>query len=382
MDSPDRLYTCRRLRNCRAKLPGIDLERDKESGELVCKPGRCPSAKHHDSASLINLQVELRKTRQEMRDLQLEKERLLGHVSSLQEQLDTALEIRDIEPQSQITHTATGDRSAAVPILMCTDWHCGAVVKPETVNHLNEYNVDIFHERAEALFRNALRVVNMLRSTCDVRQMVVFLGGDLIDNWLHPEQIQLQELSPTQQLIECEKAVVQGLDYLVRHGDLERIVVPCCYGNHGRTTPKMQADNAHATSYEWLMYQSLRRHFRHQDSIEWCISDGNVLYLDVLARKLRFTHGDAIRYGGGVGGISVPLQKWLYRQDVGIRADHTFMGHFHTLTHGPNWTVNGSLIGPTAYGLKLGFAPERPQQGMRVIDSERGFTINAPILTD
>ena len=34
---------------------------------------------------------------------------------------------------------------------------------------------------------------------------------------------------------------------------------------------------------------------------------------------------------------------------------------------------DGSLIGPTAYGLKFGFAPERPQQLLRCIDSERGF---------
>jgi hypothetical protein len=42
--------------------------------------------------------------------------------------------------------------------------------------------------------------------------------------------------------------------------------------------------------------------------------------------------------------------------------------------------VNGSLIGATAYGLKLGFSPERPQQLMRFIDSKRGFTISAPVL--
>lgn len=382
MDSGERLYSCRRLRNCRAKLPFIDLERDPDSKALVCKAGRCPNARNHDAASLINLQVELRKTRQEVREQQLEKERLLNHVSNLQEQLDTALSIRAIEPPAAIVSTVAGPRSEAVPILLCTDWHCGAVVKPETVNYLNEYNVEIFHQRTEALFRNTLKVVEMLRSACDVRQMVVYLGGDLIDNWLHPEQIQLQELSPTQQLIECERAVAKGLDYLLDNGGLERILVPCCYGNHGRTTPKMQADNAHATSYEWLMYQSLRRHFAQEKRIEWCISDGNTLYLDVLGHKLRFLHGDAIKYAGGVGGITVPLTKYIYRQDVGIRADHTFLGHFHSLTHGSNWTVNGSLIGATAYGLKLGFPPERPQQGIKVIDSKRGFTISAPVLTD
>ena len=351
LDSGERLYSCRRLRNCRAKLPLIDLERDPDGKALVCKAGRCPSARNHDAVSLINLQVELRKSRQEVREQQLEKERLLTHVANLQDQLGTALAIKEIAPASKITAVENGERSESVPILLCTDWHCGAVVKPETVNCLNEYNVDIFHQRTEALFRNTLKVVQMLRSACDVRQMVVYLGGDLIDNWLHPEQIQLQELSPTQQLIECERAIAKGLDYLLDNGGLERIFVPCCYGNHGRTTPKMQADNAHATSYEWLMYQSLRRHFLQEKRLEWCISDGNTLYMDVLGRKLRFLHGDAIKYAGGVGGITVPLTKYIYRQDVGIRADHTFLGHFHCLTHGPNWTVNGSLIGATAYGL-------------------------------
>jgi len=116
--------------------------------------------------------------------------------------------------------------------------------------------------------------------------------------------------------------------------------------------------------------------------VQFTISDGNLLYYNVVTEKTRFHHGDAIKYGGGVGGITIPLQKWIYRQDQGIKADHTFLGHFHQLTMGQNWSVNGSLIGPTAYGMKLGFAPERPQQLLRCIDSERGFTISAPILTD
>jgi hypothetical protein len=192
----------------------------------------------------------------------------------------------------------------------------------------------------------------------------------------------MQELSPTQQIIECERAVVAGLSYLLDHGDFERLIVPCSHGNHGRTTQKMQADNSHATSYEWLMYQSLQRHFRNEPRISWQIADGNVTYLTVLGQVLRFHHGDACRYQGGIGGLTIPLTKWIHRADQAIRADHTFQGHFHQLTLGPNWSVNGSLIGATAYGLKLGFAPERPQQLMRFIDSQRGFTISAPILTD
>lgn len=378
----DLKFTCRRLRSCRAKLSASDLQRAEKSGDLICKPGRCPTGKYREESDLIQLQVELRKNREELRNEKRAKEKLLQRVEQLQDQLQTALDIRDIEVAEQIVAQINGSRSETVPVLLCSDWHCGAMVDPATVCDLNSYDLDEYHRRVQALFRNALRVVNMLRSTSDVRQMVVWLGGDLIDNWLHPDQAETQILSPTQQLIECERSIVQGLEFLLAEAQLERIVIPCSFGNHGRTTDKMRSTNAAATSYEWLMYQSLRRHFAHEPRLDFRISDGNVLYLDVLDKTLRFHHGDAVRYGGGVGGIAVPLQKWLYRQDVGIRADHTFLGHFHQLTVGPNFGVNGSLIGPTAYGLKIGFAPERPQQLMRCIDSERGFTISAPILTD
>jgi hypothetical protein len=255
------------------------------------------------------------------------------------------------------------------------------VVRPGSVNGLNEFDVGIFHDRAQGLFKNALKVVNMVRSSAIINEMVAWMGGDLIDNWLRDEAQQTQELSPTQQLIECERAIVAGLNYLLEHGDFERIIVPCSHGNHGRTTHKMQGNSA-ATSYEWLMYQSLQRHFRNEPRIEWQIATGYTTYLTVFGQALRFHHGDAVRYQGGIGGLTIPLTKWMHRSDQGIKADHSFCGHFHQLTMGPGFSVNGSLIGTNAYGLKLGFAPERPQQLMRFIDSQRGFTVSAPILTD
>jgi hypothetical protein len=381
----ERTFQCRRNSNCRAWIEESAIEWQEENGQRrpFCAPGMCPKAKRSDtSEELLALQVENRRLRNDAKDCKASTDRALARVESLTEQLATALDIRDPDASRVITATATDQSSVSVPILLCSDWHCGAVVRPESVNGLNTYNVEIFHERAEKLFCNALKVVRMVRSTVTITEMVLWLGGDLIDNWLHPEQVQLQELSPVQQIIECERAIVSGINYLLEHGDFERLIVPCSHGNHGRITPKMQADNSHATSYEWLMYQSLRRHFKHEDRVEWQIADGNATYLTVLGQVLRFHHGDACKYMGGIGGVTIPLTKWIHRADQAIKADHTFQGHFHTAHANPQWSVNGSLIGPTAYGMKLGFAPEKPQQVMRFIDSERGFTISAPIFTD
>ena len=381
----ERTYQCRRSKACKAWIPESAIEWVEQTGKQrpLCKPGMCPKGNRKDTTDdLLSLQLEVRRLKATTKTANDGQERAISEVARLREQLATALDIVDCPADLSIQLPANAAISTSVPVLLCSDWHCGAIVRPGSVNDLNEFDLAIFHERAQGLFRNALKVVNMVRSSATISEMIVWLGGDLIDNWLHPEQVQLQELSPTQQLIECERAIVAGLGYLLEHGGFERIIVPCSHGNHGRTTQKMQADNSHATSYEWLMYQSLQRHFRQEPRINWQIADGNVTYLTVLGQVLRFHHGDACRYQGGIGGLTIPLTKWIHRADQAIRADHTFQGHFHQLTLGPNWSVNGSLIGATAYGLKLGFAPERPQQLMRFIDSTRGFTVSAPILTD
>jgi hypothetical protein len=265
------LYGCRRNKctpdGGRQKLPPDMLTRN-SSGRLVCKPGMCPNASKGND-EMLALQLEVRRLIEKSKINARERDRALIKVQSLEEQLQAALEIRDVGAVPAIAEgSSNGMDSTSVPIMLCSDWHCGAVVRGASINGLNEYNVDIFHERAAALFRNALKVVRMVRSSAAINDMVLWLGGDLIDNWLHPEQAQTQEVSPIQQMIECERAIVAGIDYLLDHGDFDRIIVPCSYGNHGRTTPKMQADNAHATSYEWLMYQSLRRHYRERAEVE------------------------------------------------------------------------------------------------------------------
>jgi len=380
----ERTYQCRRTKACRAWIAesGIEWLQVSSGRRPVCLPGMCPKGNRSDTtAELLALQLEVRRLKATAKSANDGQERAISEVERLREQLSTALDIVDCPTDLAILPPPVAAVSTSVPVLLCSDWHCGAVVRPGEVNGLNTYDVGIFHERAQGLFKNALKVVNMVRSSATIAEALVWLGGDLIDNWLRDEAQQTQELSPTQQLIECERAIVAGLNYLLEHGDFERIIVPCSHGNHGRTTHKMQGNSA-ATSYEWLMYQSLQRHFRNEPRIVWQIADGNVTYLTVLGKVLRFHHGDACRYQGGIGGLTIPLTKWIHRADQAIRADHTFQGHFHQLTLGPNWSVNGSLIGPTAYGLKLGFAPERPQQLMRFIDSQRGFTVSAPILTD
>ena len=103
-------------------------------------------------------------------------------------------------------------------------------------------------------------------------------------------------------------------------------------------------------------------------------------YLPVYGFTVRFVHGHQFRFGGGVGGVTIPLIKWLNIQNNNIMADYTVMGHWHQYFSGKNFICNGSLIGFNAFGKKFGYEP--PKQAFFLIDSRFGKTVEAPILLE
>ncbi len=133
------------------------------------------------------------------------------------------------------------------------------------------------------------------------------------------------------------------------------------------------------------MYHDLATIFDGDSVIEFQISDSYFNYLDVYGRTLRFHHGDAIKYGGGVGGLTIPLIKAIHRANQSRRADADFVGHFHQLmpfSRSHRFVVNGSLIGYNAYALRIGASPEEALQSFHLLDAQRGFTIAAPIVVE
>jgi hypothetical protein len=380
----ERPYQCRRSKACRAWIPESSVEWVEQSGQRrpVCKPGCCPNGKRNDTAEdLLALQLEARRLRAETRDAKASAERALAKLETVQDALTVALEIKDIFDQGTITPPEDPQKDEAAPILLLSDLHCGQIVKPSAVNGLNEFNPEIFDDRLDAVFRNALKVINGQRSTATIREAVVWLGGDLIEGELHGDAVQNQTLTTTQQIVRCERAIVRGLDYLLQHSDLERILIPCNVGNHGRNTKKQQS-NATENSYEHLAYCSMRRHYRDEPRLQWFIADADCLYLDVYGKRLRFFHGDSVRYNGGAAGPLWNVDKHAKNLDQSVPADHTFHGHFHTLGFGSRATSNGSLPGCAPYGLQSGYRIERPQQGMRFLHSNKGFAGSFPIFTE
>jgi hypothetical protein len=99
----------------------------------------------------------------------------------------------------------------------------------------------------------------------------------------------------------------------------------------------------------------------------------------VYGRTIHGTHGDEVKYQGGVGGVSIPINKRVNAWNRVKRADYHCFGHFHQqLDHG-DWFANGSVIGYNDYAMSGGFTPEAPQQTFFLLDAKRGKTTVSPM---
>jgi len=150
-------------------------------------------------------------------------------------------------------------------------------------------------------------------------------------------------------------------------------------------TLKPRIQNATETSLETFMYHSLAYRFKGNPRVNFRVANSKIVYRRFFDRfNMRLLHGDDVKFGGGVGGVTIPIRKKLAAWDKAIRADLTVMGHFHQLLDGGDFIVNGSLIGYNEFAQAIGASPEEARQAFFLIHDRNGGekSITAPIWLD
>ena len=102
--------------------------------------------------------------------------------------------------------------------------------------------------------------------------------------------------------------------------------------------------------------------------------------MKLYGKVIRFHHGDNIKFQGGIGGLTIPVEKAIANWNRATPADLDVFGHWHQCQQNPKWCSNGSLIGYNAYALSIKAQFEPPQQTYFLFDHKRGRTITAPII--
>ncbi len=316
------------------------------------------------------------------RHLKEEHKALLDENTRLKSEQEAYLKLG--RPEVLVYGKAKQDRSDSTACAILSDWHVEEPVERNAVHGLNEYNPEIARDRAAHCFRNLLALTDMMGRDTTIKTLHLSMLGDFFSGWIHEELIAGNSLAPGDAAHFCEGLLASGMDFLLKESKYQ-IEVDAIPGNHGRMTRQMHFGDPAGTSLETFMYRSLANRYANNPRVDFRVSGQAMVYRPFYERfKMRLIHGYEVKYGGGVGGITIPLNKALAQWDNPIRADLTVLGHFHQFFDGRRFLVNGSLIGYNLFAQAIKASFEEAQQAFFLVHARNGGqrSITAPIWLD
>jgi hypothetical protein len=327
--------------------------------------------------------AELARLRSEVAGLKSRYKAALQQIDRERERADAMSSLKNVQPVA-LTKSVKGNKRtkhAATAILMLSDVHCEERVLPETVNGENDYSLDVCQLRLAELEERFIACLHHERNQADIRRVLIWLGGDFLTGHIHPDCVEVAQLSPMNATRWIAERLRGLIDNVAKHA--EQVIVCTNAGNHGRSTEKNRIATELEHSWEQLMYFTLAREEKNRN-VRWQIAEGHLGYVDLDGFLVRTTHGHSIRFAGGVYGLALPASKAIARWDAGRKADLTIFGHYHSWgwLRGARYVANGSVIGHSPYAERVA-SPERPCQGMAIIDHGRHEVTRAyPLFCD
>lgn len=314
------------------------------------------------------------------RDLKREHAAVLEENERLQQTISQLVEMKKA-PNILVYQKPSWERSDAIACAAASDWHVEEEVVAAAVHGLNEYNLEIARGRGMRFFQNFLHLANMMARESTIRTIHISFLGDFFSNWIHEELLASTLLAPGEAARFCLEIFFAGIDFLLRESAfvIEGDLIP---GNHGRMTDHMHFSNPTGTSLETFMYHALAARYAGNDRVRLRVAEHAMVYRKFFERfTMRLIHGYEVKYGGGVGGLTIPLNKAIAQWDIAVRTDLTVLGHFHQRFDGGNFLANGSLIGYNTYAQAIKAKYEEAQQSFWLIHARNGGTkaTTAPI---
>lgn len=310
-----------------------------------------------------------------------EASRLRGELTALRKKYEAALKQLDHEQKSRESLTAlsgvksrkisrarpSGKRAEATAILVCSDWHVEERVDPATNVPGNAYDLDIADRRIKQLVQRASMLIEHERSLTNIRRVVVAALGDFITGHIHDDLIEVAQLAPLAATRWAGERLGGVIDAMA---EIAPVVVATATGNHGRTThkPRVATENDH--SYEQHLYLTMASQEKRKH-VSWQIGRGHLNIVNLDGFPVRFSHGHALKFGGGVGGLTIPANKAIANWNISRRVSLDVFGHWHTFCWLPyRFVANGCLIGHNAFADRIKAEYQPPSQSLIVVDHE------------
>lgn len=332
------------------------------------------------AASIVQKDRELARLRGEVEELRGRYKAALREIDHAHKAAELHATLAGLKPR-KMKSAKPGSPSRATAVLVLSDWHIEERVKPESVNFLNDYSLDIARTRVATIFDAACKLLEHERALTKIDHIVIAALGDFISGHIHEELLETCELPPLSAAREAGELLLGGIERMA--SQFKQVDIVTSHGNHGRTTPKIRVATGHDHSFEHNLYKWLERTTRDAANVRWQISDAYLNYMDIQGYTVRFHHGDAVSYSSGVGGLTIPMNKAKANWDRSRHSDLDICGHFHTWLYMPyKFLVNGSLIGMSPFAVRIRAEYQPPTQSLLIIDGKHGVTKALQLFAD
>jgi len=364
------------VRSNTAKLSAPEHKIESKIEQPVQEPPKYDPLENRKFTKAVAENRQLKAERAQLEEMLEETNKALEIALALKE--PTSYDIPKVNFNPSINHEA-------IPIIQFSDWHVEERVDKKMTRGLNEFNPDIARKRVDKLTENTLKLINKERQSVEIKSALIVIGGDMINSYLHEHDVIENYMSPLEAVLFAKELICKSLATIAEHGGLERIDVMCIRGNHPRLTKKMISSIDYKMNLEAMIYNTVKEDRKLNHSMfNWHIPESEFGYIEVGGKMIRNMHGHQVKFQGGLGGITIPLNKYIMRLDQTQKADYTTLHHWHSLKmiSDCNTSINGSLVGFNSYAASCGFAYEPAQQAFQILDSKRGFTLRCPIFCD
>jgi hypothetical protein len=318
-----------------------------------------------DRVVSVAADAEAARLRHELASVKKKYATALEHLSREQDAVANLTSLSGIREKKISRAKVRSNKSEATAVLVLSDWHAEERVDPRTCRGLNEFDLSIAEKRITQLVQRASMLIEHERSLTGIRRICVAALGDFITGHIHDDLIEMTQMAP----LAAIRWVGERLNGVVgAMSEIAPVLVATATGNHGRTThkPRIATENEH--SYEQHMYLTLQGQEK-RPHVDWQVGAGYLNLVNLDGFMLRAHHGHALKFGGGIGGLTIPANKAIGNWNQAQKADLDIFGHWHTFSWLPyRFVANGSLIGHNAFADRIRAEFQPPSQSLIIVD--------------
>lgn len=326
--------------------------------------------------------------RQEYRSLETKYKKLLKERAVGDQLVDLA---KTLAPQSYspapTVHSPNrkggGGGKPQSAVLLLSDCHVGQVIEPDQTLGFGKYDFTTFLARLKYLEESVASILQD-HTTTQIDELVVCLGGDLIDGALNHGAEAGQKNTLFSQFYGAGHAIAQFLRNLAPLAPKTRIYNTV--GNHARWSHqhKMPTKNRYS-NLDLFLAAYVEALTKDVPQIEWNLDSQPFTLFNVQGFKFHLSHGDHLRGGDKALGIPnhsvgrmISSTSQLFGKHDAPSPHYYLVGHLHrsiVLPHARGSVIiNGGFAGMDGYGLANGFSPVDPSQVFFLVHPKYGKT--------